>query len=134
MKKTITNNQPKPITLPLMTKRNDLDNTPETNINIDQTETPYNDEIALRAVTELLDVKKLKTISRIKNDQVSNISKLYLFASTFNSGFTKALAEYILQLQISINGLGRKELVQLVQQRSADYSLEKPLTSKDIFR
>ena len=94
----------------------------------------HNDLISLLAISELLDLKKVKTISRIKNDQVSNISKLYLYGETFDIPFVKNLADNILQLQISINGLGRKELVQLVQQRFSDIEIEKKVNRKDIFR
>ena len=93
----------------------------------------YNDTIALKAVEELLDHKKIKTITRVKTEQVSVISKLYLFSKVFNAPFCKDLADNILQLQISINGLGRRELVQLVQQRNGTIQ-EQVMTSKDIFR
>ena len=120
----------KKLTLPEMTKRDETDNT---NITIENPPDTFNDEIALRAVEELLDISKLKTISRIKPTQVANLTKLYLFAETFKAPFTKVLADNILQLQISINGFGRQELVQLVQQRN-NMMIEKPITSKDIFK
>ena len=91
-----------------------------------------NDIISLTAVNEIL--KDKKTTSRVKVVQVPTLAKLYLFSSTFNSPFAKKLADNILQLQVSINGLGRKELVQLVQRRFDTYEGEKPLTGKDIFR
>jgi hypothetical protein len=101
--------------------------------NIDQRQ--QNDEIALKAITELLDIKKLKTISRVKFEQVAIIAKLYLYADTFSDNFTRKLADLLLQLQISTNGLGRKELVQMVQQRSDLFGLQEvKKTSKDIFR
>ena len=101
--------------------------------NIDQREN--NDMISLMAISELLNKKKLKTISRVKFEQVSIIAKLFLYADTFGVNFTKNLADLILQLQISTNGLGRKELVQLVQQRSDVLELmSQKRTSKDIFR
>ena len=95
-----------------------------------------NDMISMLAITELLDVKKLKTISRIKFDQVGILTKLFLFSKTFDDRFTADIGNLILQLQISTNGLGRKELVQLVQQRTDlfDMAQMKPKTSKDIFR
>ena len=53
----------------------------------------------------------------------------------FGDTFTKQLGDLILQLQISTNGLGRKELVELVQQRTDFGQFEgKQATSKDIFR
>ena len=95
-----------------------------------------NDMISMLAITELLDIKKLKTISRIKFDQVGILTKLFLFSKTFDDRFTADIGNLILQLQISTNGLGRKELVQLVQQRTDlfDMAQMKPKTSKDIFR
>ena len=95
-----------------------------------------NDMISMLAITELLDIKKLKTISRIKFDQVGILTKLFLFSKTFGDQFTADIGNLILQLQISTNGLGRKELVQLVQQRTDlfDMAQMKPKTSKDIFR
>lgn len=93
-----------------------------------------NDEISLMAIGELLNKNKIKSISRIKPEQTSTIAKLYMFSKTFKSTFTKDLADTILQLQISINGLGRKELVQLVQKRVDMIEQNRIMTSKDIFR
>jgi len=101
-------------------------------VNHDNRET--NDQISLMAIEELLSKKKLKTISRLKFEQVSIMAKLYLFSNSFEDTFTKSLADLILQLQISTNGLGRRELVQLVQQRSMFDEVEKKQHSKDIFR
>ena len=102
-------------------------------INNDHRET--NDAISMLAIEELLSKKKLKTISRIKFEQVSIISKLYMYSTVFDDKFTKQLGDLILQLQISTNGLGRKELVQLVQQRT-DFGdmAQQRRQSKDIFR
>ena len=91
-----------------------------------------NDLISLLAITELLNLEKIKTISRIKGEQVPNIAKLYLYHDTFDIPFIKSLADNILQLQISISGLGRKELVQMVQQRFDDQELQP--TKKGIFK
>lgn len=99
--------------------------------NIDET---TQDKISILAVNELLDLKKLKTISRVKPDQITNITKLYLFADTFKTPFARQLADTILQLQISLNGLGRQELVQLVQQRIGGYILPEPPVKKGIFK
>ena len=102
---------------------------------INQDNRDRNDEIASKAIDELLDQKKLKTISRVKFDQVGILSKLYLFADIFDVDLTKNLADLILKLQISTNGLGRKELVQLVQQRTDIFDMSQiKKSSKDIFR
>ena len=115
-------------------KKLEMEDLTKTNLNIAMDEQPQNDLISMLAIQELLNIKKLKTITRIKPEQVSNISKLYMFSQTFNTSFTKTLADMILQLQVSINGLGRKELVQLVQKREEVMTETRRLTSKDIFR
>jgi hypothetical protein len=92
------------------------------------------DKISLKAIEELLNIKKLKTISRIKFEQVPILSKLYMFTEIFGEKYTKNLADQILQLQISVSGLGRRELVQLVQQRSEMMEIPQQKVHKDIFR
>lgn len=99
-----------------------------------QDQRPQNDEISLLAISELLNDKKLKTISRVKMDQVAVLTKLYLFADIFGEKFPKKLADLILKIQISVGGLGRKELVELVQRRTDIFSLDQKPQSKDIFR
>ena len=114
-----------------MTGRNAEDNTYIQQINDD----PISDAISLKAIDELLDKKKLKTISRVKFEQVPILTKLYMYGDVFGDNFTKKLGDLILQLQISTNGLGRRELVQLVQQRNQMEMLEPTKRgSKDIFR
>lgn len=121
------------LTLNKMTGK-DNDNTQTINL-IENEPNPIADEISLRAIDELLNLEKLKTISRVKPEQVSNLVKLYAFADTFKTAFPRSLADYVLQLQISLNGLGRRELVQLVQQRGGELMLDqRPQTSKNIFK
>lgn len=121
------------LTLNKMTGK-DNDNTQTINL-IENEPNPIADEISLRAIDELLNLEKLKTISRVKPEQVSNLVKLYAFADTFKTAFPRYLADYVLQLQISLNGLGRRELVQLVQQRGGELMLDqRPQTSKNIFK
>ena len=112
------------IDLAQMTGRQESDNTYIQDSNNDIVA----DMISLKAIEELLNMKKLKTISRVKFEQVPILSKLYLFSNTFGENFTKKLADLILELQISTSGLGRKELVQ-VAQRQPDIS--EMLNSKD---
>lgn len=96
-------------------------------------DTENNDLISLLAIQELLNIRKIKTISRIKPEQVPTIAKLLLYSKKFHIPFISHLANHILELQISINGLGRKELVQLVQKRNEMVEPQK-IMSKDIFR
>lgn len=94
-----------------------------------------NDLISVIAVNELVNSKNIKRISRINPEQVNILTKLYLFSDVFNTSFTSLLANNILDLQISIKGLGRREMVQLVQQRTEPMDERKFFNSnRDIFR
>lgn len=92
-----------------------------------------NDKISLLAISELLNMDNLPTITRIKSEQVPILTKLELYADTFNVPFARSLSNNLMKLQISINGLGRRELVQMVKQRDEGIDVKK-LTAKDIFR
>lgn len=101
-------------------------------MNKQQNEVQSNDLINILALNELTSNKKIKTNSRIKLEQVELISKLYLFNDTFKAPMAKKLADSILQLQVSINGLGRKELIQMVNNNQDIIQPNKRL--KDVFR
>ena len=93
------------------------------------------DLIKLQVAESLITNKNLKSTSRIKYEQVSHLSKLYLYSDIFEVDFIKNLADNILKLQISINGLGRKELVDLVGKvYNNDISEVEKLTAKGIFK
>ena len=79
-------------------------------------ESGSSDLVSLIAIQELTDLQKIKVITRLKPEQVPIVTKLYLYAETFNIPYMRTLADDICQLQISINGLGRKELVNVVNQ------------------
>ena len=72
--------------------------------------------VSLIAISELTNTDKMKVVSRIKYEQVSLLTKLALFSQTFGIDFINDIADNILQLQVSINGYGRKELVSVVNQ------------------
>jgi len=116
----------------------DLTGKDEDNIPLDEgvpsIDSDGNDIISLMAISELVNMGKLKTVSRLKIEQIPNITKLYLFSQVFDTDYTKMLADNILQLQISIKGLGRRELVSLVQQRDNPSQEVTKLSSKDIFK
>ena len=93
------------------------------------------DIISLLALNEILSKKKLKSMSRLKPEQVSNLVKMHVFAKEYGISLVDNIASLIEELQISINGLGRKEVGQLVQRREEVLPVgTKTLTSKDIFR
>lgn len=72
-------------------------------------------QIQFLGFVALNDIRQIKLNSRIKQDQVSDITKLYLYAQEFNVPFAKDLADNILSLQVSIRGLGRKEMVEIMR-------------------
>jgi len=127
-------NEIKPIektNLSKMTGLNEEDQTYQQVINND----PQTDEISKMVINELLDQKKIKSNSRIKFDQVSKIVKLFLFSKTFkDDNFSKSIGELMLELQISIQGKGRQELIQAVQRRDMFEMQPQQKRSKDIFR
>jgi hypothetical protein len=93
--------------------------------------------IKLITVNNLLSKENLKTNTRIKFGQVGKLSKLFLFGVVFQVPFITELANNIIELQISINGLGRRDLVELVSQVNDPMPIQsdavKP-TKKDIFK
>lgn len=110
-----------------------IDELLEENIS-EQLESGTSDLVSLIAINELTNLNKLKVITRLKDEQVPLLSKLYMFAETFSIPFVKNLADNILQLQISIRGLGRKELVNIVRE-SAPQEVKRGLFGpKDVFR
>ena|GEM_PF-3546727 len=127
-------NEIKPIektNLSKMTGLNEEDQTYQQVINND----PQTDEISKMVINELLDQKKIKSNSRIKFDQISKIVKLFLFSKTFkDDNFSKSIGELMLELQISIQGKGRQELIQAVQRRDMFEMQPQQKGSKDIFR
>ena len=127
-------NEIKPIektNLSKMTGLNEEDQTYQQVINND----PQTDEISKMIINELLDQKKIKSNSRIKFDQISKIVKLFLFSKTFkDDNFSKSIGELMLELQISIQGKGRQELIQAVQRRDMFEMQPQTKQSKDIFR
>ena len=110
-----------------------IDELLEENIS-EQLENGSSDLVSLIAISELTNLNKLKVITRLKDEQVPLLSKLYMYAETFNIPFIKNLADNILQLQISIRGLGRKELVNIVRESTPTEVKRGIFGTKDVFR
>ena len=110
-----------------------IDELLEENIN-EQFESGSSDLVSLIAISELTNLEKLKVITRLKDEQVPLLSKLYMYAETFHVPFIKNLADNILQLQISIRGLGRKELVNIVRESTPSETKRGLFERKDVFR
>ena len=97
-------------------------------------ESGSSDLVSLIAISELTNLEKLKVITRLKDEQIPLLAKLYMYAETFNVPFIKNLADNILQLQISIRGLGRKELVNIVRESTPTETKRSLFGPKDVFR
>ena len=110
-----------------------IDELLEENIS-EQLENGSSDLVSLIAISELTNLNKLKVITRLKEEQVPLLSKLYMYAETFSIPFVKNLADNILQLQISIRGLGRKELVNIVRESTPQEVKRSIFGTKDVFR
>ena len=110
-----------------------IDELLEENIS-EQLENGSSDLVSLIAISELTNLDKLKVITRIKEEQVPILTKLYMYAETFNIPFIKNMADNILQLQISIRGLGRKELVNIVRESTPTEVKRSLFGTKDVFR
>lgn len=110
-----------------------IDELLEENIS-EQLESGTSDLVSLIAISELTNLNKLKVITRLKDEQVPLLSKLYMYAETFGIPFVKNLADNILQLQISIRGLGRKELVNIVRESTPQEVKRGLFGPKDVFR
>lgn len=72
-----------------------------------------NDELREKAIESLFEDKHLFKNSRIKNNDIMKIARLKLYGDFYNLSLIDKLIKYILQLRISVNGLGRKEVVEL---------------------
>jgi hypothetical protein len=110
-----------------------IDELLEENIN-EQLENGSSDLVSLIAISELTNLEKLKVITRIKEEQVPILTKLYMYAETFNIPFIKNMADNILQLQVSIRGLGRKELVNIVRESTPTEVKRGLFGTKEVFR
>jgi len=110
-----------------------IDELLEENIS-EQLENGSSDLVSLIAISELTNLNKLKVITRLKDEQIPLLTKLYMFAETFNVPFVKNMADNILQLQISIRGLGRKELVNIVRESTPQEVKRGIFGTKDVFR
>lgn len=73
------------------------------------------DELREKAIESLFEDKHLFKNTRIKNNDIIKLVRLKLYGDYYNLTLIDKLIKYILQLRISVNGLGRKEIVELVK-------------------
>ena len=95
-----------------------------------------NDELREKAIESLFEDKHLFKNSRIKNSDIMKIARLKLYGDFYNLSLVDKLIKYILQLRISVNGLGRKEVVELVKTDVFTSNLVEPTNngSRGVFR
>ena len=94
-----------------------------------------NDELREKAIESLFEDKHLFKNSRIKNSDIMKIARLKLYGDFYNLNLIDKLIKYILQLRISVNGLGRKEVVELVKTDVFTSNLSEPKNnSRGVFR
>lgn len=94
------------------------------------------DELREKAIESLFEDKHLFKNSRIKNSDILKLTRLKLYGDYYNLSMVDKLIKYILQLRISVNGLGRKEVVELVKTDVFTSSLVEPPKngSRGVFR
>lgn len=95
-----------------------------------------NDELREKAIESLFEDKHLFKNSRIKNNDILKLARLKLYGDYYNLALINKLIKYILQLRISVNGLGRKEIVELVKTDVFTSNLVEPTAngSRGVFR
>lgn len=94
-----------------------------------------NDELREKAIESLFEDKHLFKNTRIKNNDIMKIARLKLYGDFYNLSLIDKLIKYVLQLRISVNGLGRKEVVELVKTDVFTSNLVEPKNnSRGVFR
>lgn len=94
-----------------------------------------NDELREKAIESLFEDKHLFKNSRVKSNDIIKLARLKLYGDYYNLSLIDKLIKYILQLRISVNGLGRKEVVELVKTDVFTSNLVEPKNnSRGVFR
>lgn len=94
----------------------------------------HNDELKEKAIESLFEDKHLFKNTRIKDKDILKLVRLQLYGDYFNLSLVNKLIKYILQLRISVNGLGRKEVVELVKTEVFSSNLVEDNKSRGVFR
>lgn len=93
-----------------------------------------NDELQAKAIESLFEDKHLFKNSRVKNNDILKLARLKLYGDFYNLSLVDRFIKYILQLRISVNGLGRKEIVELVKTDVFTSNIAEPNNSRGVFR
>lgn len=93
------------------------------------------DDLRLKVINHLLDMTNNTLVnSRLNKKQINTIIKLLTFARIYNNDYTLNVAYDLLKLQVSLQGLGRKELVKILQTTSDYEPTDNNKSFKDVFR
>lgn len=94
----------------------------------------HNDELKEKAIESLFEDKNLFKNTRIKDRDILKLVRLKLYGDYYNLNLVNKLIKYILQLRISVNGLGRKEIVELVKTDVFSSNLVEDTNTRGVFR
>lgn len=92
------------------------------------------DELREKAIEALFEDKHLLKNSRVKNNDILKLARLKLYGDFYNLSLVDRFIKYILQLRISVNGLGRKEIVELVKTDVFTSNIAETNNSRGVFR
>lgn len=92
------------------------------------------DELREKAIEALFEDKHLLKNSRVKNNDILKLARLKLYGDFYNLSLVDKFIKYILQLRISVNGLGRKEIVELVKTDVFTSNIAETNNSRGVFR
>lgn len=92
------------------------------------------DELREKAIEALFEDKNLFKNTRVKNNDILKLARLKLYGDFYNLSLIDRFIKYILQLRISVNGLGRKEIVELVKTDVFTSNIVEPNNSRGVFR
>jgi hypothetical protein len=99
------------------------------------TDKTIDDDLRLKVTNHLLDMTNNTLVnSRLNKSQINAIAKLLTFSRLYKNDFTLKLAYDMLKLQVSLQGLGRKELVRILQTTSDLEQVDTKSSFKDVFR
>ena len=99
------------------------------------TDKNIDDDLRLKVTNHLLDMTNNTLVnSRLNKSQINAITKLLTFSRLYKNDFTLKIAYDMLKLQVSLQGLGRKELVRILQTTNDAEQVDSKKSFKDVFR
>lgn len=94
---------------------------------IDNIQKTAKEQTLEKALEELFSTDNIDLKSDINNQQISAISRGYIFAEVYHCKYMGDLVRHILELSVSKNREGRKEFVKVLQAVNPEAEEEMPL-------